>query len=213
VSAILDSLAKISTPLGVAGVALLVVLVIARKLLTPALMPQLAKSHAFTVIKMLIDRSFLLAALAVILGFLGYLASTLWAPALVGSATLSDVLIDKKSGKSAVLDFRVVNGTKNDLLVTKIRLTALDRKRTCVAAPLDYSEVYKFHNIGGLDPTDDEPEDISVSQVITAGKSDRFGVEVGDTHPGCFANYWKLKASLVTSAGVIGGHIVELTLD
>lgn len=212
-SAVLDSLAKISTPLGLGGIALLVILVIARRVLTPAFLPQLAKSHAFAVIKMLIDRSFVLAALAIVLGFAGYLASTILAPALVGSATLSDVLVDKKSGKSAVLDFRVVNGTRNDLLVTKIRLDPIERKRNCVTAPLDYSEVYKFHDIGGLDPMYGHPDDIPISQVIAAGKSDRFGIEVGDTHPGCFDHYWKFKAFLVTSAGLIGGQVVELKLD
>lgn len=212
-SSVLDSLAKISTPLGLGGIALLVLLVIARKVLTPAIIPQLAKSHAFAVIKMLIDRSFVLAFLAIVLGFAGYLATTILQPALAGNATLSDVLVDRKGGKSAVLDFRVVNGTKNDLLITKIRLDPVERKRNCIAAPLDYSEVYNFHDIGGLDPMYGNPDDIPVSQVIAAGKSDRFGIEVGDTHPGCFDHYWKFKAFLVTNVGVIGGQIVELKLD
>ena len=211
--AVLEGLSKISTPLGLGGLALFVLLVIARRVLTSTIVPQLAKSHAFVVIKMLIDRSFVLAVLAIILGFAGYIATTFIQPASAGTATLADVLIDKKSKKSAVLDFRVVNGTKDDLLITKIRLDPIDSKRNCVTAPLNYSEVYKFHDIGGLHPMYGHPDDIPVSQVVAAGKSDRFGIEVGDTHPGCSGHYWKFKAFLVTSSGIIGGQVVELQLD
>lgn len=211
-SSLVDSVANISTPLGIGGLALLVVVVIARRILTPEIIPQLAKAHAFAVVKMLIDRSFVLAVISIVLGFVGYLVATVIAPIVIGSASLSDVLVDMKKERSAVLDFRVVNGTKNDLLITKVRLDPIEGERMCISAPLGYSEVYSFHDIGGLGANDD-PEEIPISQVISTGKSDRFGIEVGDTHPGCFDHYWKFKAYLVTSEGILGGQIVEIKLD
>ena len=213
---VIEALSKISTPLGLGGLALFVLLVIARRILTPSFLPKLAKSHAFVVIKLLVDRSFVLAALAIVLGFIGYMTVIFFPMTTSENATLADVLIEKKNGEhSATLDFRVVNGTKNDLLITKIRLDPIKSERDCRIGGkgfMDYTKKYDFQDIGELEPSYGKPQDIPISQVIIAGKSDRFGIEVGDTDPRCTDHYWKFKAFLVTSAGVIGGQVMELRL-
>jgi hypothetical protein len=130
----------------------------------------------------------------------------------VVKSRITDVLVEKIDSRSAIIDFRVINEGSTDLQISRIHLVPVERDRVCAAAPADYSKVYDFNDIGGLSPTYGTPREIPVSQVISAGKSDRFGVKVGETHPSCFKNYWKIKAYLITSIGKIGGQEIEIDL-
>ena len=125
---------------------------------------------------------------------------------------VTDILIEKIDGKSAIIDFRVLNEGRVDLQISRVILEPIKHERVCASAPADYSKVYDFTNIGGLDPMYNKPQEITVSQIIEAGKSDRFGIKVGETHPSCFNSYWKIRAYLVTSIGKIGGKEIEIDL-
>ncbi len=129
-----------------------------------------------------------------------------------GKSRVTDVLVEKVDGQSAIIDFRVLNEGSVDLQISRIILVPLKRERNCLQGSADYTKVYDFYNIGELYPVYERAQEIQVSQVISAGKSDRFGLKVGDSQPGCFGHYWKFKAYLITSMGKIGGQEVEIDL-
>jgi uncharacterized membrane protein len=74
---IFDIASSISTPLGLGGFFAAVVFYIFKQVLTKDLLRQLTSSHSADVIKLIIERLFVLALIAMILGFIAYLVTKL----------------------------------------------------------------------------------------------------------------------------------------
>ena len=67
-----DIVSKISTPLALSGVIAAIFFLIAREIIRKNIFPELTKSLAFDTIKLIVDKLFLLAMVAIVLGFVGY---------------------------------------------------------------------------------------------------------------------------------------------
>jgi hypothetical protein len=70
---ILDIAASISTPVALAGFAAAVFLIVLRQVIAKGIFPRLTRQLSSEIIKLAIDRAFLLSALTAVLGFLAYL--------------------------------------------------------------------------------------------------------------------------------------------
>lgn len=91
---VFDVAAAVSTPLGLGGLVCAVLFYIFRQVIAKGLISKLSSSNSASVIKLIVDRLFLLALVAVILGFIGFLVSPRSKPE--GSALLPQAPITAK---------------------------------------------------------------------------------------------------------------------
>lgn len=70
---IIDIASRVSTPLAVTGITLAILFFIFRQILAKNIFPRLTRSHGGALLKQVVDRLFVLALVAMVLGFAGYL--------------------------------------------------------------------------------------------------------------------------------------------
>ena len=74
---LIEIASSVSTPLGLGGLFAAVLFFVLKQLLEQGLIPAVARSHSADLIKLIIERLFTLALVAMVLGFVGYVVTSL----------------------------------------------------------------------------------------------------------------------------------------
>jgi hypothetical protein len=126
VNHIVDIASRVSTPLGLAGVIAAFLYVILRAIIALNIFPKLTTALAGTVVLTIINRLFVLALVATVLGFFGFVIQTVAAPAKQSHAGI-ELLSGKTLYDAAQMivenDSQTVKFTEctDDVLATKVR--------------------------------------------------------------------------------------------
>lgn len=82
---VLEIASTVSTPLGLGGLFAAIVFFIFKQILQRDLFPRLSRDHSAALLKLIVDRLFVLALVAMVLGFSGYVLATVLPVATGGS--------------------------------------------------------------------------------------------------------------------------------
>lgn len=204
---IFELASRISTPLALGGFVAAVLFFIFRQILKKNIFPSLTRSASAEVIKVIIDRLFVLALVAMVLGFAGYILpkpSQTSDPDRMqlrlnqnqsGNGNIQaggDVTIVNKSNKQESLleitnvrfthdsefDVMVRNLGDTDLIIHEIKITKIGDPGIAVAPILEPSAKYHI-------PVDGIPlgksKSIDVAHVVPANSADRFLIALHTT--------------------------------
>jgi hypothetical protein len=109
------------------------------------------------------------------------------------------------------LDVTLKNNGSQDILITRLELEVVDIGRDFAKGPLLASEDYTI-DISDLEQVDDVGQ-VDLSQVIEAGKHDRFTVTLAANYIGMGVfTAWRLKPTFFSKDGRIQGDIFEVWL-
>jgi hypothetical protein len=125
---------------------------------------------------------------------------------------LSDVqVIPDKATKTCLLDFRVANRGRSDVMVNKVKLEVVEILGIGTLGFMEFSKVYDL-DISSLKRPNDTAT-CNVAQVLRSGEVDRFGVRLiaRELGTGQF-RLWELRPTLITDLGEVEGPIVEVGL-
>ncbi|MBU6996240.1 MAG: hypothetical protein HXS41_00460 [Theionarchaea archaeon] len=144
--------------------------------------------------------------------------TSVYSPETSSSSTFSaglevaDIIVILEKGGVRLIDFRVVNKSSSDVVVSRVRFKVIRVESEPLPALgyVEFSKVYDL-DISDLENAGDQVECV-VSQVIEPNRTDRFGIRLTAQDMGNEARRWVLEVILITSEGIIVSGPIEVEL-
>ncbi len=186
---IFEFASQVSTPLALGGLIASILFFLLRQIIKKDIFPSLTRSASSEIIKLIIDRLFILALVAMVLGFVGYI---LLNQSQSGNRQAGrDVIVEQIDKEKSILEVTKVGFTHNaefdvmvrnlgdrDLIIHKITITKLKAPGIAVSPILEPTAQYHI-------PVGDIPlwgsKSIDVSHVVYANSVDRFSIALHTT--------------------------------
>lgn len=131
---------------------------------------------------------------------------------IVSPLRIDDVSVNPQEGQAkCIVDFRITNAGDTQVAVSRVRFRLIEHQcwRGGQSGYLGYTGTYNL-NITNLKIQDDVAECI-VSQVIEAGRNDRFGVVLVTDMGECDQDMFIVEPSLITNSGISSYKPISIT--